>query len=225
MSQIFIQIASYRDPQLTTTIFDCLEKAENPGALTTAIWVGTNDTGATDDDPGNGGEDGNNMRPILLDEYDNGEDEGDGHLTKERRPIDDTSGNDRITTYAYDYRGRRVQSEAHDGTRLFLSVTVFDNIDESLSVTSYHTSVANGNRIRRTESLWDQRRRVFLSKTWGVDPASGDLTEALTAGTWYDPNGNVIEQSAAGSGQVTKTEFDALNRPVRVARVVPGAPI
>lgn len=37
MSQIFVQIASYRDPELIPTIKDCLNKAKNPNNLTFGI--------------------------------------------------------------------------------------------------------------------------------------------------------------------------------------------
>jgi hypothetical protein len=35
--KIFIQIASYRDPQLIPTIKDCIEKAKNPKKLVFSI--------------------------------------------------------------------------------------------------------------------------------------------------------------------------------------------
>ena len=45
-------------------------------------WIGTDDTDATDSDPTGGGATGNNMKMVSASEYDDGEDGGDGNLTK-----------------------------------------------------------------------------------------------------------------------------------------------
>jgi hypothetical protein len=37
MSKIFVQIASYRDPELIPTIKDCIDKAKHPENLVFAI--------------------------------------------------------------------------------------------------------------------------------------------------------------------------------------------
>ncbi|MCB1093103.1 MAG: hypothetical protein KDL87_16310, partial [Verrucomicrobiae bacterium] len=111
------------DGTITRTVYDVRD-------LTTANWIGTDDTGATDSDPGNGGAGGNNMKAVALMEYDDGAAGGNGNLTEERRPVDDTSGNDRVTNHSYDYRNRRIETTAHDGTRLFLSQVTYDNVDQ-----------------------------------------------------------------------------------------------
>jgi len=66
--------------------------------------------------------------------------------------------------------------------------------------------------------------RVFDVKTYGVDPATGDLTEALSAGTWYDPDSNPIQQTQAGQTSATKTAYNGRNLPVTTYAVVPGTP-
>ncbi len=205
------------DGTITRTVFDVRN-------LVTATWVGTDDTGATATDPGNGGADGNNLKAVALMEYDEGADGGNGNLTEERHPVDDTSGNDRVVTHAYDERDRRVETSAHDGTRLFLTGIAYDNLDQPVSETRYHTSAVNANRTAFSETALDLRGRPYEQKTWGVDPATGNLTEALIAGTWYDPNSNPIKQSAAGSGEAVKTDYDALNRAIAGYRVSPGTP-
>ncbi len=205
------------DGTVTRTVFNIRD-------LPTSIWIGTNDNGATDTDPGNGGADGNNLKAIEVNIYDDGDPGLNGNVTERRLPVDDDPTHDRASQYFYDFRNRVIRTESDDGTRLFLTVTEYNNIDQTLSVTSYHTAVSAGNRIARGETAWDLRNRVYQKLTWGVDPATGNLTEALAAGTWYDPSSNIITQTQFGSGQVTKTEYDALNRPVRVAQVVPGTP-
>ena len=45
------------------------------------VWVGTNDTGATNSDPTGGGAAGNNMVQVTGNQYDNGAAGGDNNLT------------------------------------------------------------------------------------------------------------------------------------------------
>ena len=60
---------------ITFTVFDA---RGNP----TKVYVGTDDTGATTGDPTGGGATGNNMVLVSENEYDGGEDGGDGNLTQ-----------------------------------------------------------------------------------------------------------------------------------------------
>jgi len=205
------------DGTITRTVFDVRNEP-------TATWVGTDDTGATATDPGNGGADGNNLKPVALMIYDDGADGGNGNLTQERRPVDDTSGNDRVIDHDYDFRDRRVETSASDGTRLFITRTAFDNLDQPISQIGYHTSAVNANRTAFAETAFDLRGRPYEQKTWGVDPATGDLTETLIAGTWYDPNGNPIKTTPAGAKNAAKTDYDALNRAIAGYLVSPGTP-
>ena len=56
----------------------------------TAMFVGTNDTGATAADPTGGGATGNNMVQINASQYDNGDDDGDNNLTQQTAYVDDS---------------------------------------------------------------------------------------------------------------------------------------
>jgi RHS repeat-associated protein len=185
-------------------------------------WIGTDDAGATATAPSGGGAVGNNMKPVRHREFDDGDDGGNGNLTAERLPVDDDPAHDRVTTFAYDFRDRRVLAERHDGTRAFLTVTDYDNRDQIVATTEFHHAVADANRIGRTETFWDLRGRDFESRIFGADPATGVLTPALVSRTWYDPNGNVIAATRPGVNETEKTAYDALNRTIREARVVAG---
>jgi len=66
---------------VTRTVFDSR-------GMPVSIYVGTDDTGATADDPTGGGAPGNNMVIVTAYEYDNGNDGGDGRLTKETQYVD-----------------------------------------------------------------------------------------------------------------------------------------
>jgi YD repeat-containing protein len=191
-------------------------------------WVGTDDTGATDSDPTGGGATGNNMVAVALLEYDHGTAGGDGNLTEETLPVDATSGNDRITTYAYDFRDRRDTTTQTDGTTVWITKATYDNLDRVTASVRYHTSVSNANRIAQSRTFFDALGRVFKTETDGIDPATGDVTGTLTGQNWYDLVGNVIKQSQPGNTAFTKTVYDELNRPT-VAYLccrpgVPGVP-
>ncbi len=82
--------------------------------LVTASWIGTDDAGATDSDPSGGGATGNNMVKTVVYEYDNGDFDGNGLLTKETRPVDGSASNNRITEYTYDYRTLLVERKDND---------------------------------------------------------------------------------------------------------------
>ena len=65
---------------ITRTVFDIR-------SLPIAIYIGTNDNGATADDPTGGGAEGNNMVLVTEYEYDGGTDGGDGLLTEETQYV------------------------------------------------------------------------------------------------------------------------------------------
>lgn len=181
--------------------------------LPVSQWVGTDDTGATDADPTGGGATGNNMVAVALLEYDDGAAGGDGNLTEETLPVDDTSAHDRITTYGYDYRDRRDTTTQTDGTTTWITKATYDNLDRPTASVRYHTSVTNANRIAQSRTFYDAMGRVYKTETDGCDPASGEVAGTLTGQNWYDLAGNLIKQSQPGNTVFTKTVFDDLNRP------------
>jgi RHS repeat-associated protein len=177
-------------------------------------WVGTNDTGATDDDPTGGGAPGNNMRCVEINTWDDGRAGQDGSLIEQRRPVNATSGDDLVDEFAYDFRGRRVEAATNDGTRLLIDVMDWDNLDQPLSSTRYQTDVTTANRIAHSETDYDALGRVWRVKQYGVE-ANGDLAAALTAERWYDPRGLLIKRTQPQQGGVyQKTQFDTLRRAV-----------
>ena len=213
MNRVNRQVAA--DGTISRPTFD-------PRGLTTGTYVGTDDTGATESDPTNGGADGNNLKAVSLLEYDDGNAGGNGNLTEQTTPVDDNSANDRVMSYTYDYRDRQTQAETSDGSTTFRTVQTYDNADNVLTVTGYHTNTNAANRISFQSTDYDARSRPFQVTTSGVDPSNGNLTEDLIAGTWYDPDGNTIQQTQAGNGSASKTAYDGLNRPTIQYAVIPG---
>ena len=74
-----------------------------------SVWVGTNDTGATDSDPTGGGAAGNNMVMVTENQYDGGSDQGDGNLTQVTAYA--AASDTRVTLYGYDFRDRRTSGK------------------------------------------------------------------------------------------------------------------
>jgi hypothetical protein len=114
----------------------------------------------------------------------------------------------RVTTFSYDFRGRRI---ATDGEVDFYEKINYDNLDRVTMVERYNTT-ANGNLIARSEIKFDDRGRVYQTIRYGVDPSTGNVGNSLTDNTWYDASGNVIKQLPAGSKLFTKTSYDGLRR-------------
>ena len=180
----------------------------DPRGMVIATYVGTNDDGATVDDPTGGGLDpDNNMVLVPENEYDDGLDGGDGNLTEMTQHVDGTTS--RVTSLTYDFRNRRVTT---DGEVDYFDESYYDNLDRVVKSERYDTS-AEGNLIARSETRFDDRGRVYQSIRYAVDPDTGDVGYGLTDNTWFDDASNVIKSLPAGSDLITKTEYDSLNRP------------
>ncbi|HEX7449811.1 MAG TPA: hypothetical protein VF306_19785 [Pirellulales bacterium] len=183
---------------ITRTIFD----ARN---LPTAVWVGTNDTGATDSDPTGGGAPGNNMVVITEYEYDGGLASGDGNRTQETQHVDSTTT--RVTAFSFDWRNRQVQVTAAQD---WYQVTTLDNLDRAIQVDRY--AQATGNLIGRSKTFYDDRGRVYQTIVYGVDPGTGTVGAGLVDNNWYDPSGNTIKSLPSGSDAFTKVVYDGAGR-------------
>ena len=179
-----------------------------PRGMVVGTYVGTNDDGATEDDPTGGGVDpDNNMVLDTENEYDDDTDGGDGNLTEMTQHVDGTTF--RVTAMTYDFRDRRVTT---DGEVDYFEKSYYDNLDRVVMSERYDTS-EEGNLIARSETLFDDRGRVYQSVRYAVDPDTGDVGNSLTDNTWFDDAGNVIKSLPSGSSLFTKTKYDSLNRP------------
>jgi YD repeat-containing protein len=201
----------------------------------TQTWIGTDDTPSSGYwSPSN--TTGTDLTLVSESEYDKGAAGGDGNLTSSTVHPNDGSA-DRSTLYAYDWRNRLIatKSGVTGGTEYStdnthpVSFGVYDNLGEQLSSTGYDGDeqdiYASGDTLgyvndppddslRRaySESSFDELGRVYESRTYSVDPTSGDLsTYFLHSDTWYDDRGNLIKSLSPG-GLVSKTVFDSLGR-------------
>lgn len=186
-------------------------------------WKGTEDRGATDEDPTGNDTAGNNMRLVSTQEYDDGHAGGDGNLTKVTKLVDANDTNDRVTSYGYDYRNRKNRTTQTDGTIPQIERVIFDNLERPVQSTTYRDSVNDENRIRQNRTFYDKRGRIYRQETDGVDSADGAIVGTLTSQYWYDLSSNLIKAASAGRTSFIITVYDALNRPTLIYEAcVPG---
>ena len=194
------------DGTITRTVYATVQGRD----VVAGTWVGTDDTGATASDPSGGGASGNNMKQVAGYEYDSGNDGGDGYLTKVTLLVNDTAADNRVTSYTYDFRGRR---ETADGEVDRFTKWYYDNLGRVTKVERYDTT-SGGNLIARSETRYDDRHRVYQTVAYAVDPASGTVGNGLTGNTWYDDGGNVLKSQPPGK-VFTKHVYDGLGRLTR----------
>lgn len=185
-------------------------------------WVGTYDTptgGAGWEDWSPTNNIGCNMVELSKNEYDSGSVGLDSNLTKVTQHVDHLTANDRVSTFTYDFRNRRLTSfSGTDGVESVFSKSEYDNLDRVVKTERYATdnNPGDGNLLARSETFFDDRSRVYETKTYAVDPTTGTVGNALVGGNWYDPASNVLKSVAPGAGVVyTKNEYDSLGRSIR----------
>jgi RHS repeat-associated protein len=179
-----------------------------PRGLVVGTYVGTNDDGATENDPTGGGSDpDNNMVVVTGNEYDDGLDGGDGDLTEVTQHVD--ASTTRVTTMTYDFRNRNVTT---DGEVDYFQRLTYDNLNRVVKTERYDTTGA-GHLIARNETKFDDQGRVCQSISYAVDPTNGAVGNGLTDNSWYDASGKVIKSLPAGSSLFSKTKYDSLGRP------------
>ncbi len=174
--------------------------------LVSSTWIGTNDNGATDQDPSGGGASGNNMVLVTGNVYDGGAAGGDGNLTQQTQYA--AASDARVTSFTYDFRDRRVTTdgEVDDFQKLY-----YDNLDRVVKSERYDTT-SGGNLIARSETKFDPRGQVYQTIRYGVDPGTGTVGNSLTDNTWFSPTGQKLKVLPAGSDLFTKAVYDSLGR-------------
>jgi RHS repeat-associated protein len=176
-----------------------------------ASYLGTSDTGATDSDPTGGGALLNNMKLVAAQEYDQGLAGGDGNLTQQTSYVDGNSANNRVTTFLYDFRNRRI---ATDGEEDFYEEYWVDNLDRVWQ-TDRRDTTALGNLVSRSFTSYDDRGRVITNARHRVDPATGTVSSTyLFDDYWFDAADHVICHIPIGGKLCTKTRYDGVGRAI-----------
>ncbi|MCB1129858.1 MAG: RHS repeat-associated core domain-containing protein [Verrucomicrobiae bacterium] len=184
--------------------------AYNSRGLPLSTWVGTNDTGATDNNPSNGGAGGNNMVEVTSNMYDyegtpDYQPHGDGLLTRVTQHVDETTT--RATDHAYDWRNRRITTS---GGEEFFGSTEYDNQDRVI-LAERRVGSASGTLLTKAETSYDPQGRMWRRRNFGVLGGTPTGTH-LESGAWYDGAGHEIKSLEPGSRAVTKTVYDSLGR-------------
>jgi RHS repeat-associated protein len=186
---------------ITRTVYDALNRV-------ISVFVGTDDTDATDGDPTGGGAAGNNMVQVQANMYDDSG-VGDSNLTRSTAYVDGTPGNNRVMNYGYDWRNRRTSAT---GPLDFYQLTTYDNLNRTTRVVQHNFNSA-GLLLAMTDTKYDDQNRVFQTIQYSVDSA-GNVGTPLVDNTWYDEAGNVIKSQPSGSQAFTKSAYDGLGRQI-----------
>jgi len=189
-----------RTPGLTIT-----RTVYHPKGWVKEVWVGTNDTGATESNPAGSGSP-NNMKKVVSYEYDGNTVGGDGTLTNETRHVNDSTN--RVTNYGYDFRGRRTST---DGEIDFYEAYTYDNQDRLTSVQQKNTT-SGGTLVAQRDTAYDNLGRVYLQTNYSV--SSGSTGNSLKEKIWRDATGNVIKVQKLGAKTYTfeKRQYDGVSR-------------
>ena len=183
--------------------------------LMTGKWLGTNNTNATEINPGNGGAGGNNLKQVSSFSYDDS-----NNLWKVESRFGDSTGNVYENRYRSDWRNRQIDGRGRD--RVAEKVTL-DNLGRAIERQTYVDSASSGTEFTidstelrgKTTSPYDAQGRVFRSEVFEVDPATGSSPGAprdkLATSYWHDLRGNVIKSSTS-NGLFTKSMFDGAGR-------------
>ena len=195
------------DGTITRTVFDQINRPEQ-------TWTGTDDepTGGTWQDWSPTNTTGTNLVKLSQNTYDSGSAAGPGNLTKVERWVD--ANTTRTTNFVYDFRSRQTIVIGEESQ---CSQSVYDNLDQVTETTQHNGCSGSppvpGTQIAKQESFFDDRGRLYQSKTYAVNPSSGVAGNALVSDAWYDQAGNATKQIAAGAGELySRQVYDNLGR-------------
>ncbi len=179
----------------------------------TEKWVGTNDYSFSGGDTS--GPD--NMVKTTAYEYDSGSGGGNQYLTKQTLFVEDSTTNQRATTYTNDVRGRRLLEANPESPHHFHK---YDNLGRnvatggfssvaSISVSADDPTTETANRISLEQSFFDERGRIWKSQVHKIDIADGSDDDQLETLTWYDRAGRVAKTDGS---TLEKIYYDGMDR-------------
>ena len=171
----------------------------DPRGNVLSTYVGTNDTGAIEQNLAGTGTP-NNMKLVTANEYDSGTSGGDGNPTKRTQSANGTTT--RVTAMSYDFRDRRIDTDG-DGEIDDFERLGYDNLDRVIRSDRYDTPVS-GHLIARQETKFDDRGRTYQTIRSGVNPNTRTVGNSQSDHTWFDAARHVIKSLPAGSWQGSK---------------------
>ncbi|MCG8651129.1 MAG: hypothetical protein MI861_14925, partial [Pirellulales bacterium] len=195
------------DGTITRAVYDKVNRVEQ-------TWMGTDDvpTVGTWRDWSPTNTTGTDLVKVSQNTYDSGSAGGASNLTKVETWVD--SNTTRSTNYVYDFRSRRIMVIGEESQ---CTQNTYNNLNQLTEVTGHDgctgTPPVAGTLLSKQESFFDDRGRVYQSKTYAVDPSTGTVGNALTESSWFDQGGNLTKQIAAGAGDAySRNEYNNLGR-------------
>ncbi len=178
-------------------------------------WTGTNDNGWTGGSP-SGSANMVKTSTVLFDDNTTDNIGGNSLVAERTAHPSSSSGDDRVTAYVHDYRGRTVITDNPTAPH---SLSKFDNLGRvvasgqyssvgGLTVSSDPTSEDTA-RLALSQSFYDSMGRVYESQRFEIDASDGSDGANLATLNWYDAAGRMIKTNGA---QFTKTFYDRVGR-------------
>ena len=191
---------------ITRTDFDTLGRIVRQ-------WIGTNDS-KSDGGESSGTDD---MVKSQQNEYDSGNDKGNGYVTKNTLYVEGSDTDKRDTTFDHDLRGRVLLQTNPTAPHVF---NKYDNMGRlvasgrfsstaSIVVGTDDPTTETTNRLALSQAFFDEMGRVWKRQRHKIDDADGSDDDNLQTLTWYDAAGRAIKIDGS---QLTKTSFDRLGR-------------
>ncbi len=191
---------------ITRTVYDARGQ-------TSARWVGTNDSSFA------GGEAGtDNMVKVVEFVYDGGSAGGNGLLTSRTAFVEDSTSDQRVTSYTHDVRGNLVLQTNPLAPHVF---SKYDNLGRLVASGTF-SSTANivvgtddpttetSNRVGLGQSFFDDRGREWKSQRHNIDPTDGSDDDSLESLTWFDRLGRLAKVD--GEDRLAKWSYDREGR-------------
>jgi RHS repeat-associated protein len=175
-------------------------------------WIGTNDHSFTGGES-SGTDDMVKTQSVV---FDGGSAGGNGWATQRTLFVQDSSTNQRQTSFTNDYRGRRIL----DATPLApYALHLYDNRSREIAVGQYSSTSGLGatsdptsvstNRLALNETAYDEMGRVWKTTRHEINQSSGSDEDTLTDQRWYDERGRIIKVRGP---RYAKTFFDRIGR-------------
>ncbi len=197
------------DGTISRTAYDDLGRAWRS-------YIGTNDNGEAGGDTSGT----NNMVKVSETTFDGGSSGGNSLVTARTSYVEDSTTDQRVTSFQHDVRGRTIVTENPQAPH---SLVKYDNLGRMVASATYSsasgldpsddpTSLAT-NRLSLSQTFYDEAGRVYKTQRHLIDASDGSDDDHLATLTWYDRSGRVIK--VRGEGVHTKTRYDRLGRAVR----------
>jgi RHS repeat-associated protein len=193
------------DGTITRTLYDARD-------LVVATWKGTDDTPTSGSwSPSN--QSGANLVKVRSAVYDIS-----GNMTESRQVLTHNSSTGADSTfyanvYQYDFRNRLTAMRRPDNLSARYTL---DNAGQMTTAETFADDEANfsfdsGELRQKSESFYDDRGRVYLQKTYEVNPTTGAVADSLSTNYWYDARGNLAKTRDA-NGLQHKSVYDGAGR-------------